>query len=98
MLLLDEPFEGVDPVSAVTIRGLLDRYRAAGGTVVFSSHVMDLVERFCDHVAVMSLGRLLAAGPIDSVRSGRRLEDAFIEMVGASPVGSDELAWLDRPR
>ena len=49
-------------------------------------------------VAVMSLGRLLAAGPIDSVRSGRRLEDAFIEMVGASPVGSDELAWLDRPR
>ena len=98
VLLLDEPFEGVDPVSAVTIWGLLDRYRAAGGTVVFSSHVMDLVERFCDHVAVMSLGRLLAAGPIDSVRSGRRLEDAFIEMVGASPVGSDELAWLDRPR
>ena len=98
VLLLDEPFEGVDPVSSVTIRGLLDRYRRAGGTVVFSSHVMDLVERFCDHVAVMATGRLLAAGPIDEVRAGRRLEDAFIQMVGAAPVGDDELAWLsDRP-
>lgn len=96
VLLLDEPFEGVDPVSAVTIRALLDRYRAAGGTVVFSSHVMDLVERFCDHVAVMAEGRVLAAGPIEVVRSGSRLEEAFIRMVGAEPVGPDALAWLDR--
>jgi ABC-2 type transport system ATP-binding protein len=95
VLLLDEPFEGVDPVSAVTVRGLLDRYRASGGTVVFSSHVMDLVERFCDHVAVMAVGRLLASGPIDAVRSGRRLEDAFIEMVGADPLAADALNWLD---
>lgn len=95
VLLLDEPFEGVDPVSAVTIRGLLDRYRGAGGTVVFSSHVMDLVERFCDHVAVMAQGRLLASGPIDAVRGGVRLEEAFIRMVGADPVGRDDLDWLD---
>jgi ABC-2 type transport system ATP-binding protein len=97
VLLLDEPFEGVDPVSAVTIRSLLDRYRSAGGTVVFSSHVMDLVERFCDHVAVMATGRLLAAGPIDVVRAGRRLEDAFIEMVGADPLRGDDLEWLAGP-
>lgn len=97
VLLLDEPFEGVDPVSAVTIRGLLDRYRSAGGTVVFSSHVMDLVERFCDHVAVMAEGRLLASGPIEAVRRGVRLEEAFISMVGASPSGADELGWLDGP-
>ena len=77
---------------------MLDRYRAAGGTVVFSSHVMDLVERFCDHVAVMAVGRLLAAGPIDVVRSGRRLEDAFIEMVGADPLAADALDWLDADR
>ncbi len=95
VLLLDEPFEGVDPLSAVTVRDLLDRYRRAGGTVVFSSHVMDLVERFCDHVAVMATGRLLAAGPIDAVRAGRRLEDAFIQLVGAQPVRGDRLAWLD---
>jgi len=97
VLLLDEPFEGVDPVSSVTIRGLLDRYRAAGGTVVFSSHVMDLVERFCDHVAVMAEGRLLAAGAIDDVRGGHRLEDAFIGMIGVDPVGREGLDWLDGP-
>jgi ABC-2 type transport system ATP-binding protein len=97
VLLLDEPFEGVDPVSAVTIRSLLDRYRGAGGTVVFSSHVMDLVERFCDHVAVMATGRLLASGPIDDVRAGRRLEDAFIHLVGAAPLQGDDLEWLAGP-
>jgi ABC-2 type transport system ATP-binding protein len=95
VLLLDEPFEGVDPVSAVTIRSLLDRYRTAGGTVVFSSHVMDLVERFCDHVAVMASGRLIASGLTDQVRAGGRLEDAFIDLVGAAPVTSDRLNWLD---
>lgn len=95
VLLLDEPFEGVDPVSARTVRDLLDRYRAAGGTVVFSSHVMDLVERFCDHVAVMAGGRLLASGPTDEVRGPGSLEDAFIRLVGASPLLADRLRWLD---
>ena len=95
LLLLDEPFEGVDPVSAVTIRDLLDRYRRSGGTVVFSSHVMDLVERFCDHVAVMAHGTLLAVGPTDVVRAGGRLEDAFIAMVGAEKVGDGQLGWLE---
>lgn len=95
LLLLDEPFEGVDPVSAVTVRDLLDRYRRSGGTVVFSSHVMDLVERFCDHVAVMAHGTLLAVGPTDVVRAGGRLEDAFIAMVGAEKVGDGQLGWLE---
>src|SRR5690606_24966479 len=52
VLFLDEPFEGVDPVSAQTIRGVLERYTASGATVVFSSHVMELVESLCDWVAV----------------------------------------------
>jgi ABC-2 type transport system ATP-binding protein len=96
VLLLDEPFEGVDPVSAVAVRAMLDRYRAAGGTVVFSSHAMDLVDRMCDHVAVMARGALLAAGPIDHLRGGGRLEDAFISLVGATPVDPSRLTWLDR--
>lgn len=95
VLLLDEPFEGVDPVSAVAVRAMLDRYRTAGGTVVFSSHAMDLVERMCDHVAVMARGSLLASGPIDSVRGSGRLEDAFISMVGATPLDPTRLSWLD---
>lgn len=97
VLLLDEPFEGVDPVSAVAVRSMLDRYRAAGGTVVFSSHAMDLVDRMCDHVAVMARGSLLASGPIEVLRGAGRLEDAFISMIGAPSVDPADLAWLDGP-
>ncbi len=94
LLLLDEPFEGVDPVSARTMRAMLDRFRSGGGTVVFSSHVMDLVERLCDHVAVIHQGRVVASGPTERLRNGRRLEEAFIDVVGASEVDHDALAWL----
>jgi ABC-2 type transport system ATP-binding protein len=94
LLLLDEPFEGVDPVSARTMRVMLDRFRSGGGTVVFSSHVMDLVERLCDHVGVIHRGRVVATGPTAELRQGRRLEDAFIDVVGASESDPDALAWL----
>ena len=94
LLLLDEPFEGVDPVSARTMRAMLDRFRAGGGTVVFSSHVMDLVERLCDHVGVIHEGKVVASGPTETLRAGRRLEEAFIDVVGASEVDDDALAWL----
>ncbi len=95
VLLLDEPFEGVDPVSAVTVRELLARYCAGGGTVVFSSHVMELVERSCDHVVVVTAGRVLATGAIDAVRGSTSLEQAFIAMVGAAPSDTEQLDWLD---
>jgi ABC-2 type transport system ATP-binding protein len=94
LLLLDEPFEGVDPVSARTMRSMTDRFRAGGGTVVFSSHVMDLVERLCDHIAVIDHGRVVATGPTDILRGDQRLEDAFIAVVGASAVDDEALAWL----
>ncbi len=64
VLFLDEPFEGVDPVSAQTIRGVLERYTASGATVVFSSHVMELVESLCDWVAVMAAGTIRAHGTL----------------------------------
>lgn len=96
VLFLDEPFESVDPVSARTIRRVLDRHLAGGGTVVFSSHVMELVERLCDRVGVLHAGRLVADGPLDHVRGGRSLEDAFLELVGGAAVdeGGTELGWL----
>lgn len=94
VLFLDEPFESVDPVSARTIRSVLQRFTDGGGTVVFSSHVMDTVERLCDHVAVMHAGRLVASGPLDRVRGGRPLEDVFVELVGAGPDGNRGLSWL----
>jgi len=94
LLLLDEPFEGVDPVSARTMRAMIDRYRTGGGTVIFSSHVMDLVERLCDHIGVIDRGRVVASGPTDELRQGRRLEDVFIDVVGAGDVDDSALAWL----
>ncbi len=94
LLVLDEPFEAVDPVSAALIRDILLRYVAGGGTVVFSSHVMPMVERLCTHVAVLAAGRIRAAGPIDAVRAGRDLEDVFVELVGGRTATGAELAWL----
>jgi ABC-2 type transport system ATP-binding protein len=93
VLVLDEPFESVDPVSAGTIRTILEDFVAGGGTVVLSSHVMDLVERVCSHVAVISEGLLLAAGSLDEVRAGQRLEERFVALVGGS-TAVEGLAWL----
>jgi ABC-2 type transport system ATP-binding protein len=95
VLVLDEPFEGIDPVSAVNIRSVLDRYRSAGGTVVLSSHIMDIVERLCDHVAVIAAGQVRAQGPIEELRvGGRRLEEVFVELVGGEGLGAGSLSWL----
>ena len=55
---------------------------------------MDLVERLCDYTAVIHQGQVVASGPTDSLRQGRRLEDAFIDVVGASEVDDHSLAWL----
>lgn len=93
LLVLDEPFESVDPVSATNIHGILDRYVASGGTVIVSSHVMDMVQRMCDHVAVVAEGRVLAAGTVDEVRSGASLEDRFVQLVGG-PGRPEGLEWL----
>ena len=82
LLVLDEPFESVDPVSAANIRDILQGYVRSGGTVIVSSHAMDLVQRMCDHVAVIAAGRVVAAGTIDEVRDGSTLEDRFVELVG----------------
>ena len=94
LLLLDEPFEAVDPVSAATIRTILQRFVAAGGSLIFSSHVMALVERLCDHMAVIAKGKVVATGSLDEVRGGQSLEDAFVDIVGARTGGAEGLAWL----
>lgn len=93
VLVLDEPFEAVDPVSAANIRDILADYVAHGGTVIVSSHVMDLVQRMCSHVAVIAGGNLLAVGTVDVVRAGASLEERFVDLVGGR--GNNEgLSWL----
>jgi ABC-2 type transport system ATP-binding protein len=94
LLVLDEPFEAVDPVSAALIRDILQRYVTGGGTVVFSSHVMAVVERLCSHIAILAEGRILANGTLAAVRGDRSLEDVFVQVVGGRTATGSELAWL----
>jgi ABC-2 type transport system ATP-binding protein len=93
-VVLDEPFEAVDPVSVALIRDILHRYVSGGGTVIFSSHVMEVVEKICDHVAILADGQIKAVGPIDAVRGDRDLEDVFVEVVGGRVATGAELSWL----
>jgi ABC-2 type transport system ATP-binding protein len=94
LLILDEPFEAVDPVSGEHIRTILRGYVASGGTVVLSSHVMELVESLCDQLAVVAQGRVLAAGTLDQVRQGSSLQQRFLELVGYTAAGEGALSWL----
>ena len=94
LLVLDEPFEAVDPVSAALIRDILQRYVSGGGTVIFSSHVMAVVERLCSHVAILAEGRIRVHGTLAEVRGERSLEDVFVHVVGGRIATGSELAWL----
>ncbi|MCM3614344.1 ATP-binding cassette domain-containing protein [Microbacterium enclense] len=93
LLVLDEPFEAVDPVSSGVILDILRTYVEHGGTVILSSHGMELVERVCSRVAVIVSGQVLAEGTVDEVRGEGTLEERFRELSGG--LGDVEgLEWL----
>jgi ABC-2 type transport system ATP-binding protein len=94
VLVLDEPYEAVDPVSARVLTRILRRFTATGGSIVLSSHVMSLVEQLCDRVAIVASGSIIADGTLDDVRAGVSLEDRFVELVGSAPVDEEELLWI----
>ena len=108
VLFLDEPFEGVDAVASRTLKGLLQRLTGRGLTVFLTSHVLEIVERLCTHIGIISEGRLVTTGALDELRRGIEigddatgdgralsLEDYFIRVVGgARPAGDDVLSWL----
>jgi len=93
VLVLDEPFESVDPVSAVNVTEILQKYVASGGTVILSSHGMDLIQRVCDYVAIIVHGKVLASGTIDEVRGTKTLEARFVELAGGRKV-VEGMEWL----
>jgi ABC-2 type transport system ATP-binding protein len=94
VLVLDEPFGSLDPVNTQVMEDMLRRYRAGGGTVVFSSHVMDVVERLCDRVAVIEAGRVRAEGTVGELAGDRTLQEAFVDLVGGRDLEAGDLAWL----
>ncbi|MEQ6898942.1 ABC transporter ATP-binding protein [Microbacterium sp. KR10-403] len=93
VLILDEPFEAVDPVSSAVILDILTTYVDHGGTVILSSHGMELIERVCARVAVIVAGQVLAEGAVDDVRGELTLEQRFLQLAGGlSDV--EGLEWL----
>ena len=99
LLFLDEPLNGIDPVSARVVTDLLRRLAQKGVTLFFTSHVLDVVERLCDEVAVIHEGRLIAQGSLDQIRAQREvgsdtsLEDVFLKLVAAD-VSREDLSWI----
>ena len=99
VLFLDEPFEGVDAVAAVTLKNMLQGMIARGATIFLTSHVLEIVERLCSHIAIINKGHIVAQGSLDELRAGVQakltpgadappqtrltLEEMFLSIVGA---------------
>ncbi len=99
VLFLDEPLNGIDPVSGRVVTDLLRRLTRKGVTLFFTTHVLDVVERLCDEVAVIDRGRMVAQGTLEQIRSHRQvgadasLEDVFLKLVAAD-VEREDLTWI----
>jgi len=94
LYLMDEPFEGVDAVGARLMKDILLEQVRRGATIFLTSHVLEVVERLCDRVAIIHEGRLVAEDTMTNLRSGQEtLEDIFVRVVGAERT-SETLDWL----
>jgi ABC-2 type transport system ATP-binding protein len=97
VLFLDEPLNGIDPISGRVVMDLLQRLAQKGVTLFFTSHVLDVVERLCDEVAIIDHGRIVVQGSLDEIRreAGKdaSLEDVFLKLVAAD-VKREDLSWI----
>ena len=81
LLILDEPFVGLDPKATVILKELMHQTCENGGAIFFSTHVLDVAEKLCNKVAIIKDGKLIAAGPMEEiVKDGHSLEDIFLEV------------------
>ena len=95
LLFLDEPFEGIDAVTARVIRDILMSFVEKGGTVFVTSHVLEIIERICTHVGIIAAGQLVEQSSLADLKLGGTLEARFLELVGRKEETSEDLAWLD---
>ena len=94
LFLMDEPFEGVDAVGARLMKDILVDQVRRGATVFLTSHVLEVVERLCDRVAIIHAGQIVTSGTMEDLRAdGQSLEDAFVRLVGAERP-AERLSWL----
>ncbi len=110
VLFLDEPFEGVDAIASGTLKAMLQGMIARGATIFLTSHVLEIVERLCSHIAIIDRGRLIANGSLEELRAGVQarttdssggqtltLEQIFLNIVGneaGEQQPEQELSWL----
>lgn len=109
ILFLDEPFEGVDAIAAGTLKSMLQGMITRGATIFLTSHVLEIVERLCSHVAIIDRGKLVAQGSLEELRAGVEaqspaggpdsrgrltLEEIFLRTVGGTRSVEQELSWL----
>ncbi|MBQ3286375.1 MAG: ABC transporter ATP-binding protein [Firmicutes bacterium] len=80
LIIMDEPFVGLDPIAAHTLKLMMRELCDGGGSIFFSTHVLEVAEKLCDQVAIIRRGRLLISGPMDEVRGDASLEEVFLEL------------------
>lgn len=91
VLILDEPFSGLDPIAMDALAEVLKERSAAGVPVIFSSHQLDLVERLCDSVGIIAAGRMVASGPVEQLRAREGRRSLKVVVRGAAPGWADGL-------
>ncbi len=81
LLILDEPFVGLDPKASFSVKGIMKEMCSHGTSVFFSTHVLEVAEKLCDHVAIIQKGKIIAYGTMEEVRGDQSLEEIFLELV-----------------
>lgn len=80
LIIMDEPFVGLDPRASHTLKGMMREHCERGGSIFFSTHVLDVAEKLCDKVAIIKGGKLIVTGSMDEVRGDASLEEVFLEL------------------
>ena len=80
LILMDEPFVGLDPKAAHILKGMMREHCAGGGAIFFSTHVLEVAEKLCDKVAIIRGGKLVRSGTMEEVRGDDSLEEVFLEL------------------
>lgn len=81
LMVLDEPFVGLDPKAAFTLKGIMHEMCSRGCAIFFSTHVLDVAEKLCNKVAIIKQGRIIASGTMEELTKGQSLEEVFLEVV-----------------
>ena len=84
LILMDEPFVGLDPKAAHLLKGMMREICDRGGAIFFSTHVLEVAEKLCDKVAIIKGGKLIRSGTMEEVKGDDSLEEVFLELAGAS--------------